>query len=87
MKPLPVASYTEEDWNLMREATVRWMVRHHGPFPLASIYVHADRSDAERMLAWQRFRILSWNSALHEPSLLWLRDPSEPRWQPVGGQL
>ncbi len=50
MKPLPVAPYTDEDWDLMKCATVRWMMRHQGPFGIARVYVTADRRDAALML-------------------------------------
>lgn len=51
MKPrLDPAPYTDEDWGLMKAATLRWMFRHEGPFPLAQIYVPSDRRDADLML-------------------------------------
>jgi hypothetical protein len=87
MKPLPVVSYTEEDWQIMCAATRRWWLRHRSSFPLGSLYVTTDRRDAERMLGWRRFRLIEWRTPLHEPNVWWLRDDSEPRWQPIGGQL
>lgn len=49
-------------------------------------YHESDRTDAELMLAWRRVRIFS-RKQMHRPNVWWLRDESEPRWQPIGGQL
>lgn len=86
MKALTAAPLTDEDWAIL--------VDHHGDALHAyllgwrlKISRESDRRDADLMLAWRRFRLLFRCEAMDAPNIWWIRDESEPRWQPVGGQL
>ncbi len=80
MKPLPVAPMTSEDFSAWLAGRPDWWVI------LFMSSIASDRRDAELMLAWRRMRVIA-RQQMWVPNVGWLSDESEPRWQPVGGQL
>jgi hypothetical protein len=85
MKPLHSAPLTKEDTHIWLR--INLPLRKPAPRPLLMVaYLEADRRAAALMLGWRRFRHLT-REPMHAPNVWWLRDESEPRYQPVGGQL
>lgn len=85
MKPLLPAPLTLEDfaiWLRVSKAPDMQLYLRHAWTRARD----TDRRDAELMLAWRHTRLLS-SETMEMPNIWWLRDESEPRWQPVGGQL
>lgn len=85
MKTIPAARHTREDSAIFK-ARLR-----AGQWPFCAYLEfsarEADRRDAALLLAWRRFRRTGVRKSMETSNLWWLRDASEPRWQPVGGQL
>lgn len=68
-------------------AFVQWAAGPRGGATLFALSLMQDSRDARLMFDWQRFRLLGLRAPMSVPNVGWLAVDSEPRWNPVGGDL